>query len=190
MPFKHLAHNFVYAETGAVKLPGVGGLAQGCCAPCAIALVAFTQFLQKGMDVSIDSFFFQLLMPALCTRLGARREEYLEHRVRKYHRPHVAAVCDQSRGFAKRPLAREQRGADQRQSSHPRGPFAAVLAPDGIGNTLAKKKNFSAFETYIEATRAPGERRLIVEAGCLFDRRQRHQPVQGTAIQIVMAQFP
>src|SRR5476649_2567594 len=170
MPFKHLAYHFPYAFARAIELPGVGGLLQGCGAPHAVALVAFTQFLQKGANISIDSFFFQLLMPPLRTLFGARCQEHLEERVREHHRAHVAAVCNEARRGAKCSLALEQRCSNRGQRSYPGGAFAAVLAADRVCNTLAEKKYFSLLKGGVEIARPLRERRLVVEPGCLFHR--------------------
>ena len=80
-----------------------------------ISLVARLYILQKGGDISTHSFFHQLLIASFGARLGAGGQEYLELRVRKHHRSHVAPVRHQPR------RAPESRAAYR---AKPRAPWA------------------------------------------------------------------
>lgn len=185
VPIKYLAYYFVYAQSAAIEFQGIDCLLQWGCASRAVALIAFPQFLQKGPNVSIDSFFFQLLIPALGAYFGARREEHLEPRVGEHHRPHVPALGHQARRLAKRPLAREQRLAHPRQDGHFRGTHTADFTSNIICNITIIKKNISIAKAYIQGGSQGGELGLALEFDASLGRRQRDQAIQGAAVEVV-----
>src|SRR5215471_5560307 len=79
------------------------------CRPARIARVAFPDVVQKTINGNRVSFFYQLLISALRTLLGAGRDVDLERGVGEDDGAHVAAVRDEPGRPPEPALASEQR---------------------------------------------------------------------------------
>src|SRR5918911_869806 len=97
--------------------------------PLGVALVALPQIAGKGAKISIDSFFYQLLIAPFGPGFRGRCQEDLEFGVREHHGAHVAPVGDQAGRPAEGALALEQRLAQPRQLRHLGGAVADHFAP-------------------------------------------------------------
>jgi hypothetical protein len=83
-----------------------------------ISLVTDTYIQQKGRDISIDSFFHQLLISSLGACLGAGGQKDFQLGVREHHRAHVASIGHQSRRAAECMLLGKQCSAHLRHGSY------------------------------------------------------------------------
>ncbi|ABA50251.1 hypothetical protein BURPS1710b_2994 [Burkholderia pseudomallei 1710b] len=155
----------------------------------AVARVALPQILEQVIYISRKTFLHQLLMPARGARLDARRQEYLQHRVREDHRPHVAAVRDEPGRLAKRALPRDERRAHARMDRDRRGPVADRLRADLVGHVDAVELRAALAERDVQAVDQAGERVGVVRLDLIADARERREPVQRAAVEQVKAEM-
>src|SRR5437868_1695844 len=104
--------------------------------PLGVALVSVPKIPGKGAKISIDSFFYQLLIAPFGPYFRARCQEHLQVRVGEHDGSHIAAVGDESRRPAEGPLALEKRLAERRQLGDLGGPVPDGLAADLLGHHL------------------------------------------------------
>src|SRR2546422_994895 len=188
VPIHNLGRRLLGAHRRRVERPRSGALLEGRHAACHIACVALAQILQKGGQCSSDSFFFQLFIPTFRTGLRARGEEYFELGIGEHDRAHVAPLGDQPRGLAKGPLPVQKSPAHPGQGRYPRGGERVFLGADGVGHALGLEEDLLPLEASREPDRDRGELRFVAGIDSLPRGAERHQPVQGAAVEVVKAE--
>jgi hypothetical protein len=114
VPAEDQADGFIDRPFRGIQQQRVRGRRQWRHCPGRIARVALLQVAGKGVQISIHSFVYQLLIPALGPYGGARGQEHFEAGIREYDGAHVPALRHQSRGFAEGSLALQERSPDPR----------------------------------------------------------------------------
>src|SRR5688572_19831311 len=109
---------------------------QGSDRAISVARIPLLQITGKGAQISIDSFFYQLLIAALGPYFRGGCQENLQRRIRENHGSHVAAVGDQAGRLAEGPLPLQEHLAHLRHARHFGGPVADVLAADVVCNIM------------------------------------------------------
>src|SRR5437868_6200785 len=154
--------------------------------PLGVALVSVPQIPGKGAQISIDSFFYQLLIAPFGPDFRTGCQEHLQVRLREDDGAHIAAVRDQSWGSAEGPLALKQRLAQGRHLRELGSAVSDWLAADLFGHRLVVEHDFAVLEHHIHFFCEPQERPLI--DGALPEGEQRHEPVERTALEVMEAQ--
>ena len=167
------------------------GLKRGC-RPAGVARVALPDIAQKTFNCTGDSFFDQLLIPAACPLLRARRHEHLETGVGKDHGPHVPAVGDEP---GRRRNARWRSSSAARTAGGRQRADAAALTsslPDGGSSRRGPRATIAPVA---KATSRPWRSRRALgrcrpTATLDSQRLQRNEPVERAAVEQVEAREP
>jgi hypothetical protein len=124
-------------------------------------------------------------MPAARPLLGRGGDEHLEGRVGKDHGAHVAAVGDEPRTPAERPLAGKQRGAHGGVNRDPRRRGTDRFAANRLRDIAALLQDAAVLEVDVERLCDRRERRPVVRIDLLRERLVGDEPVKRAAVEQV-----
>ena len=141
---QHPCHDRIDRHRRGIHDHGVVGGPQRSDRAACVAPIALGDLQRKGGEVSTEALVFQLVIAPACALFGAGRQEDLEGGGGENHRPHVAAVGDQSRGPRKGPLALQQRRPDGRHGRDPRSALARLLGSDRAADLVALQPDLLA----------------------------------------------
>ena len=103
----------------------------------------------------------------------------------KYHRPHVAPICDQTGRLAERALPIQEGGAQGRQHGNRRGSVADALVADFVARVLAFEHDAAARKANVQIARNHGQRALVGQRDAAPFGRERSEAVQRAAVEYV-----
>src|SRR5215831_9913070 len=185
---QHPLHHLLDRKAGRVDDTGVGrGLQRGDLTGL-IPQIPLGYLARKGGKANIRTLVFQLLMSPQSPLLGGGGQEYFQLRPGEHHGPHIPAVCHQSGGGGKGPLACEQGLTDRGPRRHARGALSRLLranisrhVPPREGDALTTVRGNR--EDHIHARRECRMAWLIVRPETRGGSGERHQPIESAAIE-------
>src|SRR4051812_27782720 len=146
-PLEYPGNHFFYRKPRGINNLCVNALLQRCHATPTISRVALADVLQKGGQISIEPFFYQLFIATISALFSRSRQKHLQHGVREHDGRHIAPLCHQTRGSAKGLLPLLKSLANHGNGCNFRGCGGNRFSADSIGYVLFVQQNAMVLET-------------------------------------------
>src|SRR3954447_1298111 len=131
-PLEYPGNYFFYRKPRGINNLCVNAPLQGCHATPTISRIALADVLQKGRQISIEPFFYQLFIATVSAFFSGSRKKDLQRGVREHYGRHIAPFRHQPRGPAKGLLPLLKSLANQNNGRNFRGRSGNSFSADSI----------------------------------------------------------